>query len=376
MFDAIDTELGITSSPDLIDEIRIEEREISRRRAKQVRLLRELMRRAPFTKPDPSPCDIASKLDVSINTARALLETAIRSPELSERMARLEEGDWSFDRAVAMARLFAAGADDETMQAADDRDIGGIDKLRAMTQRIRRRDERQAHEERYVRCSPSLDESVGFIHAQLGGHDWQIVNRALDERVDQFPKEARQWTREQRRADALVAIAQGWLDGGVSDGNRTSGPIITVMVEASAAGRTQGEAGVTITGGPRVGPDTLDRIMCEGSVEIMVDAGSGRPLAVGPLTRVVPPKVRRFALNRDGGCTVDGCSGRYRLEVHHIVPRSEGGSSHDPDNLTTLCWWHHHVAAHGRGHRIDPDSPPKRRRIIPPARHPPAKNPP
>ena len=213
MFDALDTELGITSSPDLINEIRIEERQISRRRAKQVRLLRELMRRAPFTKPDPSPCDIASKLDVSINTARALLETAIRSPELSERMARLEEGDWSFDRAVAMARLFAAGADDETMLAADDRDIGGIDKLRAMTQRIQRRDERQAHEERYVRCSPSLDESVGFIHAQLGGHDWQIVNRALDERVDQFPKEAQQCTREQRRADALVAIAQGWLDG-------------------------------------------------------------------------------------------------------------------------------------------------------------------
>ncbi len=197
MFDVVDTELGITSSPDLINEIRSVEREISHRRARQVRLLRELMRRRPFSKPSLDPAEIAAQLDVSADTAGGLLETATRSPELSERMARFECGEWSFDRAVAMARLFAAGADDQTMQAADERDIAGVHKLRAMTRRIRRRDERQAHEERYLRCSPSLDESVGFIHGQLGGYDWQILNQALDERVDQFPKEARVWSREQ-----------------------------------------------------------------------------------------------------------------------------------------------------------------------------------
>ena len=214
MFDTqVDTELGITSSPDLINEIRSVEREISRGRAHQVRLLRELMRRRPLSKRGLGPSEIAARLDVSPDTARALLETATRSPELSERMKRLERGEWSFDRAAAMARLFAAGADDQTMQVADERDIAGIHKLRAMTRRIRRRDERQAHEERYLRCSPSLDKSVGFIHAQLGGHEWQVVSRALDERVDQFPTEARVWSREQRRADALVAIAQDWLNG-------------------------------------------------------------------------------------------------------------------------------------------------------------------
>ena len=166
----VDTELGIVSSPDLIGEIRVAEGEISRIRARQVRLLRELMRRSPLSKPDPSPSGIAAELDVSTETAGALLETARRSPELSERMRRLEAGEWSFDRATAVARLFAAGADDETMMAADSRDIGGIDKLRAMTRRIRRRDERQAHEERYLRCTPSLDESVGFIHAQRVSH--------------------------------------------------------------------------------------------------------------------------------------------------------------------------------------------------------------
>jgi hypothetical protein len=255
------------------------------------------------------------------------------------------------------------------MEAAAGRDIPGIHKLRAMTKRIRRRDERQAHEERHVRSWPSLDQSVGFIHAQLGGHEWQIVNRALDERADQFPADARLSSRDQRRADALVAIAQDWLDGGTRP--RTSaGPVVTVMIDADEAAATDCEAGVALTAGPRIGPDTLDRILCEGSVEIIIDAGSGRPLAVGPTSRVVPPKVRRFVVNRDGGCTIDGCSSRYRLEVHHMIPRSQHGT-HDQENLTTLCWWHHQVAVHGRGHQIDLDSPLHRRRIVPSTGDPP-----
>ncbi len=378
MFDTqVDAELGITSSPDLFARLRDGEREVSRIRACQVRLLRELMRRRSFSERALSYSEIAAQLDVSTDTARDLLETATRSPERSERMRRLEGGEWSFDRATAMARLFAAGADDTTMEAADERDIDGIHKLRALTRRIRRRDERQAHEERHVRCSLSLDESVGFIHAQLGGYDWQIVNRALDERVDQFPKEARVWSRSQRRADALVAIAQDWLNATPNkepgEGG-TAGPVVTVMVEAATAAETGGEAGVAISGGPRVGPDTLDRILCEGSVEVMVDTGSGRPPIVSSNSGVIPPKIRRFVLLRDRGCTVDGCGSRYRLQVHHIVPRSQGGT-HEVGNLATLCWWHHHVAIHGRGYRIDPTSPPQRRRIIPPE-HDPTKNPP
>ena len=255
------------------------------------------------------------------------------------------------------------------MEDASAQDIPGIQRLRSLSKRIRRRDERQAHEERSVRAWPSLDQSVGFIHAQLAGYDWQVVNRALDERADHLPHEAKMWSREQLRADALVAIAQHWLDGTAGPPINT-GPVVTVMIDAAHAAESSCEAGVALTGGPRIGPDTLDRILCEGSVEIVIDPGSGVPLAVGPTTRVVPPKVRRFVLNRDGGCTIDGCSGRYRLEVHHVVPRSQGGN-HDLENLTTLCWWHHQVAVHGRGHRVDPGSPPQRRRIVPPCGDPP-----
>ncbi|NOY55751.1 MAG: HNH endonuclease [Actinobacteria bacterium] len=58
-----------------------------------------------------------------------------------------------------------------------------------------------------------------------------------------------------------------------------------------------------------------------------------------------------------------GCLSRH--SAHHITPYSQGGPT-DPENLTTLCWYHHHVVIHGMGYRIDPDTPPQRRRFLKP----------
>jgi hypothetical protein len=49
---------------------------------------------------------------------------------------------------------------------------------------------------------------------------------------------------------------------------------------------------------------------------------------------------------RDGyQCTAPGCGARRGLEIHHIVPRSRGGSD-DPENLTVLCAAHHRRVLH------------------------------
>jgi 5-methylcytosine-specific restriction endonuclease McrA len=51
----------------------------------------------------------------------------------------------------------------------------------------------------------------------------------------------------------------------------------------------------------------------------------------------IPPAVRRQVLDRDGHrCATPGCSNAQFLEVHHVVPRTLGGSNR-AENLTTLC---------------------------------------
>jgi hypothetical protein len=55
----------------------------------------------------------------------------------------------------------------------------------------------------------------------------------------------------------------------------------------------------------------------------------------------IPPALRRAVLRRDERrCRVAGCRNAIFLDLHHIQPRSEGGS-HSADNLVTLCAAHH-----------------------------------
>ena len=59
----------------------------------------------------------------------------------------------------------------------------------------------------------------------------------------------------------------------------------------------------------------------------------------------VSPRIRREVLGRDRHrCQSPGCGRTRFLEVHHIVPRNQGGTN-DPENLMTLCgschrYWH------------------------------------
>jgi hypothetical protein len=57
---------------------------------------------------------------------------------------------------------------------------------------------------------------------------------------------------------------------------------------------------------------------------------------------------RRELFARSGyRCSVPGCTGRDRLELHHIVFVSAGGERKALWNRESLCWSHHHEGIHG-----------------------------
>jgi len=66
----------------------------------------------------------------------------------------------------------------------------------------------------------------------------------------------------------------------------------------------------------------------------------------------IAPSVRRDVLSRDRHqCRRKGCAHTRYLDLHHIVPRSAGGSN-DTDNLVTLCGACHRLW-HKQGHQLD-----------------------
>jgi len=309
----------------------------------------------------------AARMDVTSEAASALVYGSRVAAEHGELAKALGGGSITFDRMVATARLAGAGASPELLAGSAGFDLTGVRRLVAAQRRFTRRGEAEAFRGRYVAMQPTLDETTWRLWGQLPGYEGRVVERALIERADALPQPpaGERTSLGQRSADALVAMAQDSIDGGVADQRGPSAtPLVTVFVDAALAGETNGEAGAALAAGPRVGPAVLERILCEGAVQVVAVA-DGVPVVASAATRTIPPAIRRFVSWRDGGCVADGCRSRNRLQPHHVQERSRGGD-HDPKNLRTLCWYHHHVVIHGMGYRIDPDSPPRRIRFLRP----------
>jgi hypothetical protein len=177
------------------------------------------------------------------------------------------------------------------------------------------------------------------------------VEKAIGQRADEVIPSTERLAVAERRALALVAICQDSLD--VSPDGSQAAPIdIAITIDARTAAATRVETGVSVLAGPRIGPAALEEILCEGRIEVIGVNERGKPLDMGRKQRTIPSKLRRLVLDRDGGCAVEGDNSRYRLQVHHIQPWSQGGTT-DMDNLITLCWYHHHIAVHREGLQLE-----------------------
>jgi hypothetical protein len=310
---------------------------------------------------------VAARADLDQETARRLVRTTRTTADQPELRIPLARGDQSFARCTATAQLAATGASAETITHSAGFDIAGVRRLASRHRVFTPVDERDVFERRHLVMQSSLDEAMGRIYGEFAGYEWRLIEKAITERADTFPNQqhCERTKTPQRRADALAAICQDALQGNPTTDSPSQAPLLTVFVDTRTTTTNPNLIDATIESGPRVGIATIERILCEGAIETIGVDATGTPLALGRTKRAIPPKLRRYIIHRDNGCTADGCSSRYRLQPHHITPWSQGGHT-NPDNLTTLCWYHHHIVIHGRGHNIDPTSPPHRRRFLRP----------
>ena len=284
----------------------------------------------------------AARADVSHQTARSLCWTATRlqdAPDVAEHMAA---GEVSFDRAEQLARL-----PEEHRDGHQGHDISQLRRLVAHHKRLTRKREKKAGN---GRLNFGSEELMKPFWGELPGLDALIMEKAVDQKADEIIPTDEHLSVAERRALALVAICQDSLYQSGSDPKAVPSEV-AVTVDARTAAASNGETGVSVLAGPRIGPRTLDEIMCHGIVEVFGITEEGKPLDLGRRSRTVNRKLRRHVLGRDGGCTVDGCPSRYRLEIHHVLAWAHGGRT-DADVLITLCWFHHHVSVHREGLQI------------------------
>ncbi len=76
------------------------------------------------------------------------------------------------------------------------------------------------------------------------------------------------------------------------------------------------------------------------------------PLDIGAVTDLIPAHLRRAIITRDRHCAAPGCdTPPAACHVHHIIPRSQGGTT-SLTNCLLLCSFHHLILIHRWGWTI------------------------
>jgi hypothetical protein len=147
----------------------------------------------------------------------------------------------------------------------------------------------------------------------------------------------------QRRADALVAIAEHYLATGSGDAaNLKASERCQLIMHVHAGAATESlDAGLGANlDGQWLAPDAARRLACDASFRVVKEDEFGNVLDIGRRSRVISSAMSRALSIRDGSCQFPGCCESRYVDGHHIKHWADGGET-KLDNLVTLCRYHH-----------------------------------
>ncbi|HEX2689720.1 MAG TPA: DUF222 domain-containing protein, partial [Kofleriaceae bacterium] len=159
------------------------------------------------------------------------------------------------------------------------------------------------------------------------------------------------------RADALVALAQGYLRG---DRPNRSPIEVTITIPATSLRASESDpVEVGEMGASFVSPEAARRLSCDAGVVEVIEDEHGVPLSVGRKRRTIAGALKRALHKRDKTCTYPGCTHRIFLEGHHIQHWADGGET-SLGNTALLCSLHHrHVHEYGYTIELDANGRPQ-----------------
>lgn len=132
------------------------------------------------------------------------------------------------------------------------------------------------------------------------------------------------WFARSRGSDAKLgkeALLCAALEGGPDTGGHVLRTVLQLCPDCRAATIPTGRGDCLATSA------LLERAACDGEIQ----------KRDGRLRQIVPPRLRRSILARDGHrCRAEGCRHIQHLQMHHLLPVSAGGETRT-ENLVTLC---------------------------------------
>lgn len=172
-------------------------------------------------------------------------------------------------------------------------------------------------DQRKVSCYQD-DDGMWHIQATLPAEEGGILVQVLKELGDRLVAEASQETEivtavtsfPQRRADALVAIAEHYLATGSGDAaNLKASDRCQLILHVQSGANLDGQW---------LPPDAARRLACDASFRLVKEDEQGNVLDIGRRSRVISSAMSRALTIRDGGCQFSGCCESRYVDEHHI----------------------------------------------------------
>jgi hypothetical protein len=296
---------------------------------------------------------LAYRSEISLSAAREKVRAAHALRSLPAISAAFAEGRLSYTKVRALTRVADLRHEDLLLAYALDTTAENVEER---CQQIRNVAPDSVHQARRAFAGRSLtawrNEKRGVLRLMLEVpiDEGELILRAIDCAVasgevttDVDPRAVAEskgaaWTAQQ--ADAFVAVAKSYLDGGHGGEGGSTADHYQVVVHADAKS-LRGGAGCS-----DLPVETVKRLLCDCNFVTVFEDENGKPLDVGRKQRTVSTPLRRALHARDRGCTFPGCRRKRHLDGHHLDHWINGGET-KPENMVLLCTYHHRLLHEG-----------------------------
>ncbi|HEX5788813.1 MAG TPA: DUF222 domain-containing protein [Woeseiaceae bacterium] len=294
---------------------------------------------------------LAWRCDISLGTAREKVRVAhalAHVPNISQAFA---EGRLSYSKVRALTRVTHLRHEGDLLRFALKHTAIQVEErcreLRCGTV-ASTMEANRAHERRFLSLRRDAARGSVVLTLEVPLEEGEVIERALEvarERMITGDAEQSSESWSAHQADAFVAVARSYLDGGDDQKPRSPNHLITVHVDRSALVDGRGRSALPV--------ETVRRLACDAETVTLIEDEDERPLSVGRQSRIVPKRLLKALWARDRGCTFPGCNRKRFVDAHHVQHWANGGET-SLDNLLLLCT-RHHRAVHEGGYSIRRD---------------------
>jgi Domain of unknown function (DUF222) len=278
------------------------------------------------------------RVGLELGAAREHVRVARALRELPLIAAALQRGQVSYSKVRALTRAATPENEGALLDLALASTASQLERIcRGYRLALRNATGERPEDEVELRWVRERETATGLVRfeIQLAPEEAAVVRRALEVAIVQAwaAQDVPAGTRAAslRRADALVAVAEGFLTAATATTSDAGPPVeMVVHVEAdtlltSDPGVAPGpEVGGTLDDGRALSRPTMERLACDAVVVRVVEDSRGNVLDIGRRRRTIPTLLRRALHLRDRGCRFPGCTNRM-VDGHHVLPWARGG---------------------------------------------------